>query len=233
MMTALKLILDCETLPTGNPGAIIRIAQSLKPPGSMKKPETIAAWIENERPAALAKALADTAFDGTYGRLACIGWAVDDEEPNAYLSRYAEDDTEDEEDLLACFFKDVEISRKSGQRVVVVGHNIANFDIPFITKRAVVNGVRIPSWWPWRAKPWDDAIFDTMTAWAGARDHIGLDRLCAALGLPGKTGVDGSMVAGMWEAGKYADVGSYCADDVERVRRVAKRLWASLGEPAS
>jgi hypothetical protein len=77
---------------------------------------------------------------------------------------------------------------------VVVAHH-AGFDVRFIWQRAIVLGVTPPSWWPIDARPWDsDRIYDTMTAWAGHGNRIGLDRLCRALGLPGKTGVDGSQV---------------------------------------
>lgn len=86
-------------------------------------------------------------------------------------------------------------------------------------------GVTPPAWWPVDAKPWDqERIADTMMMWAGAGNRIGLDRLCKALGLPGKTGVDGSMVWDLVKAGRIADVVSYCDDDVRRLRSVHRKM---------
>jgi hypothetical protein len=45
-----------------------------------------------------------------------------------------------------------------------------------------------------------------------------------AFGLPGKGGVDGSMVAGMVRAGRIDEVAAYCADDVRRVRAIYQRM---------
>lgn len=77
---------------------------------------------------------------------------------------------------------------------VVVAHH-AGFDVRYIWQRAIILGVTPPAWWPVDARPWDtDRVYDTMTAWAGHGNRIGLDRLCKALGITGKTGVDGSQV---------------------------------------
>jgi len=107
---------------------------------------------------------------------------------------------------------------------VVVAHH-ARFDVRYIWQRAIILGVTPPSWWPIDARPWDtDRVFDTMTAWAGHGNRIGLDRLCKALGLPGKTGVDGSMVWDLVRDGRIDDVVSYFDDDVRRLRSVHRRL---------
>ncbi|QYO75620.1 hypothetical protein [Devosia salina] len=107
---------------------------------------------------------------------------------------------------------------------VVVAHH-AGFDIRYIWQRAIILGVTPPSWWPVDARPWDtDRVFDTMTAWAGHGNRIGLDRLCKALSLPGKTGVDGSQVWDLVRDGRIDDVVDYCDDDVRRLRSVHRRL---------
>ena len=68
-------------------------------------------------------------------------------------------------------------------------------------------------------------MFDTMTAWAGARGTISLDNLCAALGIPGKgDGFDGSQVAQAWADGRHDEIAQYCRDDVQRVRAVWQKF---------
>jgi hypothetical protein len=107
---------------------------------------------------------------------------------------------------------------------IVTAHH-APFDIRFIWQRAIILGVRPPHWWPHDAKPWDrEAIDDTMTAWAGQGNRIGLDRLCRALGIPGKDGFDGSMVWDAVQTGRINEVVDYCDGDVERLRAVHRRI---------
>lgn len=107
---------------------------------------------------------------------------------------------------------------------VIVAHH-AQFDVRYIWQRAIVLGVTPPSWWPIDARPWDiDRVADTMTMWAGVGNRIGLDRLCKALGLPGKSGVDGSMVWDLVRDGRIGDVVEYCDDDVRRLRSVHRRM---------
>nr|WP_295884166.1 hypothetical protein [uncultured Devosia sp.] len=107
---------------------------------------------------------------------------------------------------------------------IVVAHHAA-FDVRYVWQRAIILGVTPPAWWPIDARPWDtDRVYDTMTAWAGNGGRIGLDRLCKALGLPGKTGVDGSMVWDLVRDGRIEEVVDYCDDDVRRLRSAHRRM---------
>jgi predicted PolB exonuclease-like 3'-5' exonuclease len=90
----------------------------------------------------------------------------------------------------------------------------------------VILGIQIPPQIPRDPKPWDKSMFDTMTAWAGARGTISMDRLCEALGLPGKGDFDGSMVAEAWANGEHETIIEYCKRDVEAVRAIHRRFVA-------
>ena len=61
---------------------------------------------------------------------------------------------------------------------------------------------------------------------AGGRDTVSMDNLCDILGIPGKDGFDGSMVAEAWANGEHAKIAEYCADDVRRTREIHKRFLA-------
>ena len=71
-----------------------------------------------------------------------------------------------------------------------------------------------------------------MTAFAGARGTIGMDRLCLALGMDGKGDIDGSMVADLWSQGEFEKIASYCRDDVLRTREIHRRMMIAYGEAA-
>lgn len=224
------LYLDIETIPASDPAIIAEIAAQVTPPAAMKKAETIAEWEANQKAAAVTEAVAKTSFNGAYGQVCCIGWAWNAEKPESVdLGQLSEGQ------FLAHAMKSVAQSkpgRGAFHETIIVGHFVADFDLRFLWQRAFVLGVKMPAWWPRDPKPWSREVHDTMNMWAGAKGSISLDNLCKALRIEGKTGVDGSMVAGMWERGEYDAIAAYCRADVERVRNVHRKMLVAMGEAA-
>lgn len=215
----MNLFLDFETIPTSDPAVIADLSASIKPPGNIKKAETIAAWEANEKPAAALEAVARTSFDGTYGRICSVAYAFDNGPVVAECSP-------DETKLITDLFTAVRSTIKSGRDITVIGHNVAAFDLKFLWKRSVILGIR-PAPLPFKAKPWDTAaVFDTMIQWdADPGKRISLDALCKVLGIPSPKGeLDGSKIAGAFAEGRYEEIASYNAGDVEATRRVYKRM---------
>lgn len=220
------LYLDLESIPAQTEAAKARIASTIKPPAQMKKADTIAAWEKDGKEQAVLEAIDKTSFDGGLGHVCCIGWAVGDEETQSESVLLVSE----EKSRIEVFFRSVEDEVPLHGRVTVVGHYVSGFDIRFITQRAIVLGIRLPSWWPRDPKPWSNEVLDTMHVWAGAKDKISLDNLCFALGIEGKGDIDGSMVAQMFKDGKHAEIADYCRQDVEKFRMVHKKMVAALGE---
>lgn len=222
------LYLDLETIPTQAAKVREDIAKNILPPGNISKPETIAAWVKEKKPAAVDDAIAKTALDGALGHICCIGYAFNDEQPKALIL-----DTESSEaDIITEFVETIDARALTGLVPTIVGHNVVGFDIRFIWQRAIVNGIRLPGWFPRDPKPWGNEAFDTMLAWAGARGMIGLDRLSSALGLDGKSDIDGSMIGDLWAVGEYQRIAEYCCDDVARAREIHRRMQVAYGEAA-
>lgn len=217
------LYLDIETIPTQRDDVRDKIASGVTPPGNITKAESIAAWEADKKPGAVLEAVAKTSFDGAFGHVCCIGWAINDGTPvsTSVLNEGLETDClQVFADTISDRFEDDFRTRVP----IIVGHNVTGFDLRFLWQRAIVLGVRLPRWWPKDPKPWGNEVFDTMTAFAGARGSISLDNLCLALGIKGKGSVDGSMVAGMWERGEHGAIAQYCRSDVDLVRQVHKRM---------
>lgn len=218
-----NIYFDIETLPSDDAGIIADIAAGIKPPGNLKKAETIEAWERDEKPRAVLEAVKKTGLDGTFGRICCIGFAVNDDAADV---RYG-----DEAETITAFFAWLtEAARISDyterQSAIFIGHNILSFDLRFLWQRCVVNGIRPPAFIPFNAKPWDGKVLDTMMAWNPERERrISLDKLCLALGVPSSKGdMDGSKVAEYWQAGRHQEVAAYCMADVEAVRQCHKRM---------
>ena len=220
------LFLDIETLPTERQDVRELLASKITHPATISKPETIAKWNEESRPAAIDEAVAKTGLDGTFGRVCVICWAVDDG------PIYTVQSPDDEERLLRDFAVMLREDVKANDlfETCVVGHNVCGFDLRFLTQRFIVNSIRPPAIIARaaQAKPWEDSkVFDTMVQWsgAGARPGVSLEKMCMALSIASpKTDLDGSKVAAAVAAGRIDDVAAYCAGDVEAVRKVWRRM---------
>lgn len=222
------LYMDIETIPAQSDEAKSRIAASVKCPGNIKKTESIAEWERTQKMAAVEEAVSRSGLNAAFGQICCIGFALDDG-PIASISWPM--NAENEDLAINGFFETA--GQVIGNRFpVIVGHNVVGFDIRFIWQRCMVLGIRVPAWFPIDPKPWDAGVFDTMTAWAGSRDTISMDNLCAALGVPGKSGVDGGMVGQMFADGKHKEIAAYCRDDVDRTRAIHRKMRRAFGEAA-
>lgn len=218
----MNLFLDIETCGTDRQDVRDYIAATVTPPAQMKKADTIAAWEANDKPAAVADAIAKTGLDGAFGRVCVIGWAVDEEVPQCIYS------ANNEAHVLKAFAKALRVAPSERFTTTVIGFNVSAFDLRFLTQRYIVNGIRPPMAIARaaRAKPWEDTIvFDAMVQWAGVGQRISLDKLCLALSIPSPKGdMDGSQVSEYVAAGRIAEVAEYCKKDVEATREVWRRM---------
>lgn len=214
--------MDLETLPSADPAVRDLLAARIKPPAAMKKADTIAKWEAEDKPALIEEAVAKTSFDGTYGSIAVIAWAIDDGPVNNIITA----DKLPEREMLAQFMLIINGTCTSYKRPVFVGHNLHAFDLPFLWKRCVINRVKPSPWIPFGVKPWSERLADTMLMWDDRRDKsISLDALCRVLGVDTPKGdMDGSKVAAAWAEGRYADVAAYCMADVAATRECYKRM---------
>jgi hypothetical protein len=219
----MRIFLDIETIPSQDEAVYAEIQDEVQPPANMKKAETIERWEAEEKPAAVEERWRKTALSGDRGEVVAIGWAVDDS-PIHVAHRSL---NEPESQVLADFFEIIgEHTNQPGKPATPqwVGHNVKDFDLRFLFQRAVVTGIKPSVPLPHDARPGAKEVFDTMTAWAGFGNRISLDRLCTALGIPGKDGMDGSVVWDYIRDGREDEVAEYCRADVERTRQVFHRL---------
>lgn len=223
----MNITFDIETVPSQQPGILAEFAAAVTAPAKYSKPESIAEWLRDNRDAEAESAWLKTSFDGGLGQIVCIGFAIDDAAPICY----AADDLSAaaERKVIEDFFSALHCAHRgnSGTRPCLIGHNSNAFDIPFIWKRSMVQRIKPPIWFPRDPKPWGSSTFDTMTAWAGTKDRISMDRLCRILGIEGKGDISGADVWPLVKAGKVSEVAEYCKGDVERTRAIFRRMTFS------
>lgn len=220
----MKLFIDIETIPSQNPA--LRDAIEVKPPGNIKKPESIAKWHEENGDAAIEEQYQKFSLDGAMGEILCIAYAFNDKPPKI-VCREKE---EDEGVMLREFMDDlIEVNdqAKLSGAFKWIGHYITGFDLRYIWQRCVANGVMPLVNIPLDAKPWEtDKVYDTCIQWAGIHGSgTGkLDKICKSLGHEGKQGMDGSQVWDYVKAGRYDEVFQYCKDDVEMTRWLYNKM---------
>jgi DNA polymerase elongation subunit (family B) len=98
-------------------------------------------------------------------------------------------------------------------------HNGLEFDFPYIARRILINGLKLPSILDIAgAKPWEvrDYLMDTMQLWKFGeyKSYASLDLLCSIFSIPTpKDDIQGNQVAGVY----------YKEHDLERIARYCEK----------
>ena len=105
------------------------------------------------------------------------------------------------------------------------GHNLKEFDVPFLSRRMLVKEVALPALLNLAgAKPWHVPHLDTMELWkfGDRKSYTSLKLLAALLNVPTpKDDIDGSDVAKVfWVDGDLDRIRKYCQKDVLAVAQI-------------
>lgn len=207
--------------------------QFIKAPANYKDEEKIIDYIANksaEIDADLDNQWRKTSFDGGFGHICVIGYALDDGEP---VTIYNGDGLgeDDEAKTITQFYDVLRDAYGNNERLpIFIGHNIIGFDLRFLLQRSIVLGITPPSFVPFDSKPWSDYVYDTMLKWAGSGNRVSLNKLCQVFELPlkgeelGDDDFDGSKVWDSVKNGEIEKVARYCAGDIYRTREIFRRM---------
>ncbi|MGF1564802.1 MAG: 3'-5' exonuclease [Flavobacteriales bacterium] len=116
---------------------------------------------------------------------------------------------------------------------MLCGHNVKEFDLPFIARRMLVNGVQLPAPIDTAGKkPWEVNHLDTLELWkfGDYKNYTSLKLLTKLFGIPTpKDDIDGSQVARVYYEERDLDrIELYCRKDV---LATAQLLLKYRGEP--
>ena len=130
----------------------------------------------------------------------------------------------DEAGALADFAQFVE-----RERLHLVTWNGRGFDLPVIALRCLRHGVPLRFYYQdrdYRYRYSEAGHLDLCDAMSdyGAAKAISLDAMARVIGLPGKVGVDGSQVEGLYNAGQIEAIRNYCLSDVAQTAFLLLRL---------
>ena len=109
------------------------------------------------------------------------------------------------------------------------GHNIKNFDLPYLGKRMLINGINPPSILPSHdTKPWEVKALDTKEMWnfGSYKGLSSLHLVTSVMGLPSpkKGDVNGENMHQSWYFGKKNEIITYCEKDVSSLMKIIKKI---------
>lgn len=161
-----------------------------------------------------------------FGKIICIstGYFFEDTHRNTCLkvkSIYGKNEVE----VLQQFIELCNKFYKLNRDFVFAGHNIKEFDIPYICRRIVINNLPLPEYlWLHERKPWEVKMLDTLSWWkfGDNKNYTSLNLLANCLQIPtSKVGIDGSKVQDVYyienDLPKIVD---YCQRDVVVVANI-------------
>ena len=161
-----------------------------------------------------------------FSKIVCISLGVLDVEDDKKELRIKSIYGDDEKAILMAFTQLINQYYSNPKNSFFCGHNIREFDMPFICRRMIVNGLKLPEILQIAGKkPWEVPYFlDTLELWKfGDYKHfISLDLLAAILGISSPKGqMDGSHVGHVyWEEQGLDRIVEYCEKDVLTVVQV-------------
>lgn len=121
------------------------------------------------------------------------------------------------------------------KKKIIGGHNVKEFDIPFICRRLLINQIPIPQILNMHLqKPWEQKVVDTFQLWrfGDYKNYTSLHLLASILDVPtSKIDIDGSMIGPLyWEADPIQQelnmlrIIDYCCRDIVTTTNILLRF---------
>lgn len=157
-------------------------------------------------------------LDAEFGKIICISVGILKKENNKNFFR-VKSFFGDDEKLLLTDFSGMLSQYIQKRDIHLCAHNGKNFDFPFISRRMLVNGVRLPQILDNAGKkPWESRFLDTMELWkfGDYRHYVSLDLLAELFSIETpKEEMNGSMVSDVyWKEKDLQKIVRYCEQDV-------------------
>jgi uncharacterized protein YprB with RNaseH-like and TPR domain len=167
-----------------------------------------------------------------FGKIVCISVGMLHEGSQGRSIRLKSFYHDDEETLLKQFKRLLD-GHYNTQYHVLCGHNSKEFDIPYICRRMLINGVALPNILQIAGKkPWEINHIDTMELWkfGDYKSYTSLSLLCHVMDIPTpKDDISGADVARVYyEDNDLERIMVYCEKDVVALIQLFLRLQ---GEP--
>lgn len=166
-----------------------------------------------------------------FGKVICIscGFFIEDKESGKLLFRIKSFADENEEKLLQGFVDLLNMYYNKPDYHRLTGHNIKEFDVPYLCRRLLINGFRLPRLLDIAGrKPWETKFIDTLELWkfGDYKNYTSLHLLSTLFKIPtSKDDIDGSDVGHVYyHKNDLPRIVRYCQKDVQAVAQLMLRF---------
>lgn len=154
-----------------------------------------------------------------FGKIVCISVGIAVNRNKDLFFRLKSFYGNDEKFLLSEFAEMISLHKKKSEDFTLCAHNGKEFDFPYIARRMLINGVKLPDILNVAGKkPWEVKFIDTLEMWkfGDYKHYTSLNLLTQIFDIPTpKDDIDGSMVADVfWKDDDIERIVTYCEKDV-------------------
>ena len=162
-----------------------------------------------------------------FGKIVCICAGIiageGSEKDFRLISFYGEDEKQILQDFCGLLHKSFNTTEHT-----LCAHNGKEFDFPYLCRRILINGMKIPSILDIAGrKPWEVQHLDTLQLWkfGDYKHYTSLDLLSSVFDIPSpKEDMDGSQVGSAFYKEKdYEKIARYCRNDVLAIAQLFLR----------
>ncbi len=159
-----------------------------------------------------------------FGKIVCIGLGIFHENNGQWQLRVKAISGHDEKALLQ-EFAELLNTKFNKEQHKLVAHNGKEFDFPYICRRMLINGIKLPDILDISGrKPWEIKHIDTMELWkfGDYKNYTSLNVLAKCFGIPSpKDDIDGSLVGHTyWQLNDLERITIYCKKDIVTTAQV-------------
>lgn len=167
-----------------------------------------------------------------FGKIVCISVGIILNKNGSRFFRVKSFAGDDEAQLLNEFCKML-VAFTIDSNKNLCGHNVKEFDFPYIARRMLLNGIELPPILDIAGKkPWEVKFIDTLDLWkfGDYKHYTSLSLLTTIFGIPSpKDDIDGSQVGHVYYVEKDVErIAIYCEKDVLATAQLFLKL---KGEP--
>ena len=155
-----------------------------------------------------------------FAKIVCISLGYFKKEGEGYQLRIKSMAGHDEHQLLQDFLTTIHQIESVNRQWNFAGHNIKEFDLPFLCRRILINHLVIPWFLNFQSrKPWETSIVDTFQYWRFGeyKNFTSLRLLTASLGIHSPTFDDRDL------EGSQIGQAYWAEGDLERIKRYGEK----------
>lgn len=174
--------------------------------------------------------LPDMGLFAEFGKIVCIsvGFLYKGDDKDEDWSFRVGSIVADSETILLQKFTNL-LQNLTRKDFLVCGHNIKEFDIPYIARRLIINNLPLPQFiLKLKGKPWNSPLIDTMDLWkfGDYKHYTSLNLLCETLGIKSpKEEMSGKDVYQVYyQEHNIEKIKFYCENDVIATAQVYLKL---------